>query len=246
VDSLRDFVLDGLNWLVLIAFIVLLVVGWSMLFKKGAGDGHTHEAWRALGSSLITGACVSLAIFLLQGFADVRSKEEDFRQRIAFSGNLSGFDPGGRNLNGMNLAGKTLNDARFNDARLAGATLQDSVLIGAHLEGANLRDAVLIAANLSNAALGDADLRGADLREAQLDGAQLFAKGDSGVTPANWKGVKVNYHTCWPRGFNYDDPQLGLVPMRTRKNPQPSRGRYCNELKPSERLSAVPGTRPAG
>jgi hypothetical protein len=246
VESVQDFVSDPVNWVVLLLLCVLLGAGWLMLFRRGAGDEPRHDAWRALGSSLITGACVSLALFLLQSFVAERSKAEDFRQRIAFSGNLSGFDPGGHDLSRMNLAGKTLNDARLDNARLDGATLQDSVLIGANLKGAHLKGAVLIAANLSNASLVDTDLRDADLREAQLDGAQLYGRGTGTVNPANWQGVKVNWHTCWPKGFDYTDRKLGLIPMRTRNSAAATLGRYCDDLKPTERLSEVPETRSAG
>lgn len=85
-------------------------------------------------------------------------------------------------------------------ADLEGMNLEGLVLSRANLKGANLQKC-----NLMDADLAGANLEGADLRRAMLTGADL--KG------ANLKGVKYDFRTLWPLGFNIPnnaikDPEL--------------------------------------
>jgi Pentapeptide repeats (8 copies) len=189
-----------------VAAIFLFFVGLWLLFKAGRGPEPKHDGFRALGASIVTGVCVTLAMFILQGWTDKRAQREDFRLRIALTNDLRGFDPGDHDMTGMHLAGKNL--------------------AGAKLSGVDLTNAVLTGARLN----------GADLRGATLDGAQIVD-----VDRAAWKGVKANWHTCWPRGFNFGDAELGLVAMPTRTNPEKkSLGQYCDERKKAERGTSAP------
>jgi uncharacterized protein YjbI with pentapeptide repeats len=113
-------------------------------------------------------------------------------------------------MTGMHLAGKNLAGAK-----LSGVDLTNAVLTGARLNGA--------------------DLRGADLRGATLDGAQIVD-----VAPTAWKGVKANWHTCWPTGFDFGDPRLGLVATPLKDSTVATVGQYCDERKDPEGDASAP------
>jgi hypothetical protein len=189
----------------LVAAVFLFFVGLWLLFKAGRGPEPKHDGLRALGASIVTGACVTLAMFVLQEYVNERAQREDFRLRIAFTNDLRGFDPGDHDMTGMHLAGKNL--------------------AGAKLSGVDLTNAVLTGARLN----------GADLRGATLDGAQIVD-----VERAAWKGVKANWHTCWPRGFDFGDPRLGLVAMPTETDTRKTVGQYCDERKSADRGTSAP------
>ncbi len=210
--------------LVVIAFaVVVFLIGVFLLFKWGAEDGTRREAWRNLGASLITGVAVTLAVFGLQLFLNDRAEEEDFKFRVALTGNLSGFDPGRHAMDSMHLAGKVLNGAKFAGQSLRGAVLQGSSLVGTNLKGAHLEGANLIGANLTDAVLTGAHLDGADLRGTHFDRASV-------ASVASWEGAKVNWHTCWPKGFDLRKHLDELVRSRTRESPTPSAGQFCDDL----------------
>jgi pentapeptide repeat protein len=206
----------------------VLVVGCVLLFRLGkspAGQtNHRAEAWRALGSSMITGAAVTFAIFALQLYVDKNSEEEDFRLKVAMTGNLSGFDPKGHPLDGMHLAGKALNGAAFEGASLRGTVMRDASLVGTSLKRAHLEKANLINADLTDAILTGASLDNADLRNARFVNATI-----SDV--ASWKGAKVNFWTCWPRGFDLKAHLDELIAIPTRPGAHPQRGQFCEDMR---------------
>ena len=206
---------------------LVFALGAFLLFRWGAEDGTRREAWRNLGASLITGVAVTLAVFGLQLFLSDRAEQEDFRFRVALSGNLSGFDPGRHGMDSMHLAGKVLNGAKFAGISLKGAVLQDSSLIGTNLKGARLEGANLIGATLTDAVLTGAHLDGADLRGTHFNRASI-------ASVASWKGAKVNWQTCWPEGFDLRKHLDELVASTTRSSSTPSHGRFCAELAPEE------------
>jgi Pentapeptide repeats (8 copies) len=219
-----------------VAAVLLFFVGLWLLFKAGRGPEPKHDGFRALGASIVTGVCVTLAMFILQGWTDKRAQREDFRLQVALTSDLRGFDPRGQDMSGMHLAGKDLTGANLAGASLVRTVLRGSNLVGAKLDRARLQHGDLVDADLTNAVLTGARLNGADLRGATLDGAQIVD-----VDRAAWKGVKANWHTCWPRGFNFGDPEFGLVAMPTRHNPKKkSLGRYCDERKTAKRDASAP------
>ncbi len=72
-------------------------------------------------------------------------------------------------LEGADLAGLVLRDARLNAAKMAGANLEGADLREARLNAADLRNCNLRNANLSGATLHRADLTGSDLRGATIE-----------------------------------------------------------------------------
>lgn len=207
---------------------LVFALGAFLLFRWGAEDGTRREAWRNLGASLITGVAVTLAVFGLQLFLNDRAEQEDFRFRVALSGDLSGFDPGRHAMDSMHLAGKTLDGAKFAGQSLRGAVLQGSSLVGTNLKGAHLEGANLIGADLTDAVLTDAHLDGADLRGTHFVRASI-------ASVASWKGAKVNWHTCWPRGFDLRKHLNEMVRSRTLESPKPSAGQLCDDLPSQEK-----------
>jgi Pentapeptide repeats (8 copies) len=156
---------------------------------------------KAIGSSLLTGSLVSLAIFALGFYLDRedarKSKEEQFRLTLAVTKDLEGLDPP------LSLAGLNLPDKVLDHAELAGEDLTETNLAGASLRSANLEGAQLEGANLYRADLTGAQMIGADLDEAVLSSANLLdAKifGPSGVE-LELEGTDVDARTCWPADF---------------------------------------------
>jgi Pentapeptide repeats (8 copies) len=156
---------------------------------------------KAIGSSLLTGSLVSLAIFALQFYLDRedarKSKEEQFRLTLAVTKDLEGLDPP------LSLAGLNLPDKVLDHAELAGEDLSDTNLAGTSLKSANLEGAQLEGANLYRADLTGAQLAGADLDDAVLASANLrdaTIYGPSGID-LDLDGTEVDARTCWPADF---------------------------------------------
>ena len=87
--------------------------------------------------------------------------------------NLQGFDLQGALLNDARLDGAHLQGARMDAAQLRRASINGSRLQGARLMAAQLSRALLERAQLHGASLGGADIWGGYLREATLRGAYL-------------------------------------------------------------------------
>ena len=232
---------------------MLLTAGVALVVALTGGFlvfGHTDQVLRNLGVGLLTGSALGFAVFALQLYSDQNSQRLELRREaadrkleerreaaaarqsflftLAVTSNLTGFDPRGRSLNGLYLAGKVLSRARLRGAKLRGATLRDASLVAADLSHSRLILADLINADLYQAALTGANLRGADLRFAKFEAAAV-------EKIATLDGAKVNAATCWPAGFLTAPETLklrrGLRPMETsrpsgRKLP-PSRGHTC-------------------
>jgi len=135
-------------------------------------------------------------------------KEYAIKARV----NLEEADLNGAELPGANLLQARLWKAQLVGANLRGACLEQADLYKANLQGADLSHANLLDADLSFANLRDADLRGAlligaGLRHARLEGAQLgetcldpmkAANGDLG---SMWETYKTRSGLQWVRGF---------------------------------------------
>jgi Pentapeptide repeats (8 copies) len=156
---------------------------------------------KAIGSSLLTGSLVSLAIFALGFYLDreaaKESKEEQFRLTLAVTKDLEGLDPP------LPLAGLNLPDKVLDHAELAGEDLTDTNLAGASLRSANLTGAQLEGANLYRADLTGAQMKRADLDDAVLTSAKLRDATIYGRTRVNLEleGTDVDARTCWPADF---------------------------------------------
>jgi Pentapeptide repeats (8 copies) len=156
---------------------------------------------KAIGSSLLTGSLVSLAIFALQFYLDRedarQAKEEQFRLTLAVTKDLEGLDPP------LPLAGLNLPDKVLDHAELAGEDLTDANLAGASLRSANLEGAQLEGANLYRADLEGAQMVGADLDNAVLSSANLRDATIYGPTGVELEldGTDVDARTCWSADF---------------------------------------------
>jgi uncharacterized protein YjbI with pentapeptide repeats len=186
-----------------IILVPIALFGASMFFLA-----RQRTLWRfeptdlkAIGSSLLTGSLVSLAIFALQFYLDRedarKSKEEQFRLTLAVTKDLEGLDPP------LSLAGLNLPDKVLDHAELAGEDLTDANLAGASLRSANLEGAQLEGANLYRADLTGAQMVGADLDNAVLASATLqdvsIYRGSD--VELGLEGTKVDARTCWPADF---------------------------------------------
>ena len=188
--------------------VLLLVLGWS-------GD------WRAtltnLGASILTGAIVTGAFFLLQKedsdnqkrLADRQARQEQQiadrqarqqrqladRQTIGLQRDLSHADLAGRELTTFDLGGKNLRNADLAGAKLVGARLRGAALDGTQLGGAQLARADLLGARLNGAFLSGADLRDAQASDAQFEAAALGPdpKG-RGATLAGTILINAHFH----------------------------------------------------
>jgi hypothetical protein len=173
---------------------------------------------KAIGSSLLTGSLVSLAIFALQFYLDRedarKSKEEQFRLTLAVTKDLEGLDPP-LSLAGLNLPDKVLDHAELagedlTNTNLAGASLRSANLAGAQLEGANLYRADLTGATLTGADLDNAVLTSAILRD-----ATIYGRRD---VELELEGTDTDARTCWPADFLTSADNHAL---RDKLDPQP-------------------------
>jgi Pentapeptide repeats (8 copies) len=173
---------------------------------------------KAIGSSLLTGSLVSLAIFALQFYLDRedarKSKEEQFRLTLAVTKDLEGLDPP-LSLAGLNLPDKVLDHAELagedlTNTNLAGASLRSANLAGAQLEGANLYRADLTGATLTGADLDNAVLASAILRD-----ATIYGRRD---VELELEGTDTDARTCWPADFLTSADNHAL---RDKLDPQP-------------------------
>jgi hypothetical protein len=112
-----------------------------------------------------------------------------FRDSVALSQDLTGFDPGGRSLQEYTLAGKKLKRASLSGVNLRKADLSESDLASAELIGADLHNAQLFYAELLQA-----ELENADFSEANLEGAKMSTPD---VLDVNLDGADVHGETCW-------------------------------------------------
>ncbi|WP_437661293.1 pentapeptide repeat-containing protein [Sorangium sp. So ce1182] len=107
-------------------------------------------------------------------------------------------------LEGAQLAGVVLDDARLPHANLDGADLsraslrgvdlEGASLVGAKLDGADLRGCKLAGADLTGASLLRSKLRGSDLRRAKLSGADLRG---ADLRHAGMAGVDLSGARVW-------------------------------------------------
>jgi uncharacterized protein YjbI with pentapeptide repeats len=125
-----------------------------------------------------------------------------------------------RNLNGLNLANRKLDEADFTGASLVGASLYGSSLVRASLYCADLRRCDLRNAKLMGADIRGASFRGANLSYAVLDNADLRAAmmmyvGSQGVTVVDGASEKtlggVDFGRCSMRSVSFGNAKLDGV-----------------------------------
>ncbi len=127
-----------------------------------------------------------------------------------------------KKLNGLQMVGENLQDARFTYRELRGADFSGANLAGATLQGCDLRASTFTGANLMGTQFPMADLRGASLQNANLDRtsfsqARLEGADFTGADLTN-ADLRATYDesTIWPEGF--DPVAAGAVHV----HPQPT------------------------
>jgi uncharacterized protein YjbI with pentapeptide repeats len=128
------------------------------------------------------------------------------------------WQEGLKQIEPLNLQGRSLRQARMTKVILLGADLRQAQLQGAHLwqaqlQGANFEHAHLQGADLSAAQFQGADFRyaqlqGADFRYAQLEGADLGAARLQGANLWKAQLQGANFEHAQLRGANLWDAQL--------------------------------------
>jgi len=192
-DPSREKLTKTIRWMKrwgipLVALAAVLIAGfWLWLPPEDAPNRRSD-----LGTALIGGAIVGVAILYLQGQLSRGAERRNLRLQLGLTNTLAGIDLSGRDLSGFYLPEKDLR--------------------GANLSGANLRGA-----NLSGTQLDHADLTKADLRGTKLDATNLVPRGalvptgdlvpgplipDASLQGVVLEGAKVDKHTSWPRNFD--------------------------------------------
>lgn len=184
IEWLNPFYWPGPATATAVLLVILATLGGFALYSG-------REKARDLGVALLSGSILALSVLFLQLLNENIAQEEQRRQErvaerrafdltVAVSRDLSGFDPGGRNLDEMVLSAKNFEWANFRNTSLKGAIIVDARLVDTDLSGADLYKAVLAYSNMKGATL-----RGAKFEDADLDHVRL-------------KGAEVNNETCWP------------------------------------------------
>lgn len=215
-----------------IMIATLLTAGALLVFSlwliiRGTATGKT------LGASLLGGAFVTIAVFLLQAMLTVNAEHlqrldqtrrdlENFRLVIAVSGTLRGFKPV-HSIAGEYLSGKDLTGAYLREQDLKRTQFQDAILAQADLIGADARNANFLNADFYKASVDRADFRGADLRFAKFEGASVSVG-------AKFDGARVNSETCWPKYFfDHDLAKFRLIADKDPSDPQHPFGHVCTQ-----------------
>jgi uncharacterized protein YjbI with pentapeptide repeats len=198
------------------AFVALVVLGTYLWWPTR----HKLASRSEVGSALMTGAVVALAIFLLEVGAQERTSDieeqradeqavQTLKLQVAVQDELYGFDfrqvlESGREdaFSGFSFGSKLLEEADFRGLTLTGANFIGAKLVRAKLQGANLGGADLIGANLDGAKLNDSVLAHADLTAACLRDTELMEANLTGAElgGADLSGARFDADTVWPDG----------------------------------------------
>lgn len=192
------------------------------------------------GSSLLAGAVVAIAVFVLQLGTDVRFRRtedrraneravQDLKLQVAVQDKLEGFDfrdvrGKRRDLSRFYFRGKKLADADFRGVTLNEADFTGADLSRAKLDGTTLDDAEFISANLEGAFLINAHLRRADLTSACLRGSTFTGADFTGadLTGADVSDAEFNGETIWTGGRRLECTGAScLMPPRPVNVPTP-------------------------
>ena len=183
--------------LVVLPAAVFLVGLWLWL-----PPGEDPNRYSDLGTTLIGGVIVAVAVIYLERQLSRRAERRDLQLQLGLTDELPVVALSCRDLSGFYLPGKDLRHANLSSANLRGANLS-----GALLDHANLRNA---------------DLRGTKLDETGLFPSETTVPSDN-LFPgplfpdARLQGVKLegavyDKRTSWPSGF--DAAKAGAIDTR--------------------------------
>lgn len=184
--------------LVLVAGVALLSSSSSRLLKD-------------LGSAVISGSIVGLAVLLVETNADNRREEaaqlRNLQLMLSLEDDLQGINLEGRDVSRQYLAGKNLTDANLNDLVANRTSFNQSTLDFADLIGANLRNSSFVDSRLAGADLSGANLSCTVLRgtifssELQLEGASLGTV-EASLRETRLDNILYDDSTAWPANFS--------------------------------------------
>lgn len=163
------------SWLVALVVLLIFILGALLLFGPGYSRPTFDVVRVELGSALMGGLLVALAIWLAEHrlkLQEKRTAEQEKRNQyqlaLGMAETLAGRDFSGLDLSGLQLPSRDFHKTRFKGTNLEETDLTWANLSGADLAFANLRGANLCEANLTGANLASADLTGANLLGADL------------------------------------------------------------------------------
>jgi hypothetical protein len=173
----------------LLALIVLVLFapGFLLWLPPCAPPDRSSD----LGTALIGGGVVAIAVLLLERSFAKETARRDLLLQLSQAEELRGIDLSGEDLSDFYLPQKVLAHSRFRKANLKGA-------------------------NLSGAQLAFADLREADLRDAKLDATGLWPKEtqfpsdepfprpyipDANLESVSLQGAAYSPETTWPQDW---------------------------------------------
>jgi uncharacterized protein YjbI with pentapeptide repeats len=174
-----------------------MVAVWDfLLWPLGAPSNRGSD----LGSSLIAGTIIAVAILFLELRFAQRQQKRDLQLQLALGDEFPGIDLRGADLSGSYLVGKNLREAKFQGANLRGTNLSDTNLINARFDGADLRSAIMYEPPLYPS-------------EELLPGEDVFPSDglpDAIINGAIFEGAWYDDATKWPS--NIDEPEaLGAI-----------------------------------
>ena len=175
----------------LIALAGVLAVGFWLWFPPEADANRYSD----LGTTLIGGATVGVAILYLERQFSRRAERRDLQMQLGLTDELPGVDLSGRDLSRFYLPGKDLRHANLRKAKLRGANLS-----GVKLDHANLSKADIRGAKLDETGLAPSNTL---VPSNELVPGPLFP--DANLQGVTLTGAKYDEHTTWPRNFSADN-----------------------------------------
>lgn len=187
--------------------VALVIIGAAMTLAFDAGS-----AGRDLGLAVVSGGLVGGVLVLVERIvvsaADERSEGQSLIRQLSATKELEGIDLSGRTLRGLYLPGRrllraNLAGADLRQSNLAFGNLRFAQLQGADLRGADLRGSTFEGADLTGAQLQGALVDDADLSSTMLDGADL-----TGVHFVDVRFQSTPFGTACLEGTRFDNTYL--------------------------------------
>lgn len=195
-------------------FLVLVTFGSFLWASEATNKGSKSE----LGAAVLSGAVISLVLFIIQPGQPRQPDESDARTSVVKTTlALSYVDARGLSLQDAQLSRRNFLGADLSDSNLSRAVLWKTSFESADLarttfDGARLIDANLRHAYLKSSSFKGADLRGADFRFATLP--TYSSRGKELFDYSKFAGAVTDVRkTHWPAGFSPQKiPQLCKAP----------------------------------
>ena len=126
-------VVRRMRWRLRSFILIVLVLGAGALLWWIPESPHSRFV--GLGTALVGGSIVALAIFFLEWSLSRGNQKRDLQLRLGVETNFRRIDLRGEDLSGAYLAHRNFTGARFDKADLRGANLEGANLSGAEAGG---------------------------------------------------------------------------------------------------------------